>query len=135
MELSQLITNNSQVDDHTHLWQWHSIDDEIRLWRTLPSEGVVVDVVGACVPIVLVLDVEKGAFRPTASQRQSLLVVVKVVERGGEGGATDHVHFIGLLNIPGNEADVVLADFFLLVGFLLVPVGVLCNSAGHKKAK
>lgn len=91
--------------------------------------------VRAGVPVVLILHVEKGAFRSAATQRQSLLVIVKVVEGGGQGGAADNVHFVRLLYIPGHQADVILADFFLLGGFLLVPVGVLCNSAGHKKAK
>lgn len=89
--------------------------------------------VGASVPAVLALHVEEGALGAAAAQRQGLLVVVEVVEGGGERGAAHDVHFIRLLHVPRHQADVVLADFLLLAGFLLVPVGVLGNSGGQRE--
>lgn len=64
----------------THLRQRHPIDDEVRLLGALPREGVMVNVVGASVPVVLALHVEEGAFGAAAAQRQGLLMVVEVVE-------------------------------------------------------
>lgn len=70
--------------------------------------------VGAGIAAVLALHIEEGAVGAAASQRQSLLVVVEVVERRGEGGAAHNVHFIRLLHVAWNQADIVLADFLLL---------------------
>lgn len=109
----------------SHLWQWHAVDDEVRLLRALASEGVVIAVVGRGIARVLVLHVEEGALRAPAPQGQGLLVVVEVVERGGERRATHHVHLVRFLHVPRHQADVVLAQLFLLAGLLLVAVGVL----------
>lgn len=75
---------------------------------------MVVDVVGAGVAAVLALHIEEGAVGAAAAQWQSLLVVVEVVEGRGEGGAAHNVHFIRLLHVARNQADIVLADFLLL---------------------
>lgn len=91
-----------QSKRRAHLWERHPIDNKIRLLGSLTREGVVVVVVGAGVPVVLVLYVEKGAFRSAATQWQSLLVVIKVVEGRGQGRTADNVHFISLLYIPGH---------------------------------
>lgn len=50
----------------------------------LPSERVLITMVGGRIARVLVLHVEEGALGAPAAQRQALLVVVEVVERGGE---------------------------------------------------
>lgn len=63
----------------THLRQRHPVDDEVRLLGALPCEGMMVDVVGAGIPVVLALHIEEGAFGAAAAQRQGLLVVVEVV--------------------------------------------------------
>lgn len=106
----------------SHLWQWHAVDDEVWLLVALPSERVLIAMVGCSIARVLILHVEEGAFGAPASQRQTLLVVVEVVERGGERRATHHVHFVCLLNVTWHQADVVLAQLFLLAGLLLVAI-------------
>lgn len=47
-----------------------------------------------------------STFRKVLSERRQprgrgLLVVVEIVERGGQGGATDNIHLVCLLHIPG----------------------------------
>ncbi len=68
----------------SHLWQRHAVDDEVWLLVALPSERVLIAMVGSCIARVLVLHVEEGALGAPAAQWQALLVVVEVVERGGE---------------------------------------------------
>lgn len=87
-----------------------------------------VDVVGTCIAGILVLHVQESALRAAATQGQRLLVVVEIVEGRGQGGAADNVHLVCLLHIPRYQADVILTDFFLLAGFLLMPIGVLSDS-------
>lgn len=95
----------------------------------LTVERVLIAVVGRGVAGVLVLHVEEGALGATAAQRQGLLVVVEVVEGGGERGAADHVHLVRLLDVSRHQADVVLAQLLLLAGLLLVAVRVLGHPA------
>lgn len=99
---------------YTHLGQRHAIDDQVWLLGALAVERVMVDVVGAGIAGILVLHVQESALRAAAAQRKGLLVVVEIVERGGQGGATDNIHLVCLLHIPGYQADVILTDFFLL---------------------
>lgn len=113
----------------SHLWQRHAVDDEVGLLVALPGERVLVAVVGRGVARVLVVHVEEGALGAPAAQRQALLVVVEVVERGGEGGAAHHVHLVRLLHVARHQADVVLAQLLLLAGLLLVAVGILRHPA------
>lgn len=98
----------------THLRQRHPVDDEVGLLGALPRKGVMVDVVGAGVPVVLALHVEEGAFGAAAAQRQGLLVVVEVVEGRSQRGAAHNVHFIRLFHVPRYQADIILADFLFL---------------------
>lgn len=106
----------------SHLWQWHAVDDEVWLLVALPCERVLIAVVGSCIARVLVLHVEEGALGAPAAQRQALLVVVEVVERGGERRATHHIHLVCLLNVSWHQADVILAQLLLLAGLLLVAI-------------
>lgn len=106
----------------SHLRQRHAVDDEVWLLVALPGEGVLIAMVGSCIARVLVLHVEEGALGAPAAQREALLMVVEVVERGGERRATHHVHLVCLLNVTWHQADVVLAQLLLLAGFLLVAI-------------
>lgn len=119
----------------SHLWQRHAVDDEVRLLVALPGERVLVAVVGRGVARVLVLHVQEGALGAPAAQREALLVVVEVVERGGERGAAHHVHFVRLLHVARHQADVVLAQLLLLAGLLLVAVGILRHPAQVKETE
>lgn len=98
----------------THLRQRHTVDNQVRLLGPLAVERVMVDVVSTGVAGILVLHIQESALRAAAAQRQRLLVVVKIVEGRGQGRATDNVHLVCLLHIPGYQADVILTDFFLL---------------------
>ena len=98
----------------THLGQRHTVDDQVWLLGALAVERVMVDVVGAGIAGILVLHIQESALRAAAAQRKGLLVVVEIVEGRGQGGATDNVHLVCLLHVPGHQADVILIDFFLL---------------------
>lgn len=98
----------------THLRQRHTIDDQVWLLRALAVERVMIDVVGAGIAGILVFHVQESTLRAAAAQGKCLLVVVEIVEGGGQGGATDNVHFVSLLHIPGYQTNVILTDFFLL---------------------
>lgn len=111
----------------THLRQRHTIDYQVWLLGALAVERVVIDVAGAGIAGILVLHVQESALRATAAQGQRLLVVVEIVEGGGQGRATDNIHLVCLLHIPWYQADVILTDFFLLARFLLMPIGVLSD--------
>ncbi len=90
---------------------------------------MVVAMVGCGIPGILVLHVEEGALGAPASQRQSLLVVIEVVERRGERRATHHIHLVRFLHVPRHQTDVVLAQLLLLAGLFLVAVGILRHPA------
>ena len=98
----------------THLRQRHTVDNQVWLLGALAVERVMIDVVGASIAGILVLHIQESALRAAAAQGQCLLVVVKIVEGGGQGGTTDNVHLVCLLHIPGYQTDVILTDFFLL---------------------
>lgn len=98
----------------THLRQRHTIDDQVWLLGALAVERVMIDVVGTGIAGILVLHIQESALRAAAAQGQCLLVVVEIVEGRGQGGATDNVHLVCLLHIPGYKANVILTDFFLL---------------------
>lgn len=98
----------------THLRQRHTIDDQVWLLVTLAVERVMIDVVGAGIAGILVLHIQESTLRAAAAQGQCLLVVVEIVEGRGQGGATDNIHFVCLLHIPGYQTNVILTDFFLL---------------------
>ena len=104
----------TELRSYTHLRQRHAIDDQVWLLGALAVERVMVDVVGAGIAGILVLHVQESALRAAAAQRKGLLVVVEIVGGGGQGGATDNIHLVCLLHIPGYQADVILTDFFLL---------------------
>lgn len=91
--------------------------------------------VGCCIARVLILHIEEGALGAPASQWQALLVVVEVVERGGERRAAHDVHLVCLLDVTWHQANVVFAQLFLLAGLLLVTVGVLRHPAQVKETE
>lgn len=98
----------------THLWQRHPVDDQVWLLGALAVERVMIDVVGTGITCILVLHIQESALRAAAAQGQRLLVVVEIVEGRSQGGATDNVHLVCFLHIPGYQANVILTDFFLL---------------------